>query len=75
MYYAYTYVYMCVCPGKKWWATPVIFISIQYRVVWESLSMVLSTKLILDNVHVYNTRASTNVNFFYKFSYQNIAHD
>ena len=66
---------MCVCPGKKWRTTSVIFISIQYRVVWESLSMVLSTKLILDNVHVYNTRASINVNFFYKFSYQNIAHD
>ena len=35
-----------------WWVIPIILI--RYQVVWESVSMVLSTILILDNVHAHN---------------------
>ena len=33
---------------------PVIFILIRYQVVWESVSMVSSMILILDNAHGHN---------------------
>ena len=45
-------------------AIPVIFISVQYQVVWESVSMVWSTIPILDNVYAHNTRTYINVQFY-----------
>ena len=51
-------IYTYVLPGayeQLWWVIQVIFISIQYRAVWEP---------ILDNTQVHNTCAYINVKFY-----------
>ena len=52
------YIGTCIA---LWWVIPVIFISIRYQVVWESVSMESSTISILDIARGHNTHANIDV--------------